>query len=76
VAFASVSALPPVLLIAGGGHHSLALLKDGTVRAWGLNYSGQLGDGTTTHRSTPVSIPGLTGVTAIASGALHSLALA
>jgi hypothetical protein len=61
--------------IAAGGGHSLALLSDGTVRAWGNNEAGQLGDGTTTHRSTPVRVTGLSGVTAIAAGAYHSLAL-
>jgi len=37
-----------------------------TVWAWGYNGSGELGDGTTTDRSMPVQVPGLTGVTAIA----------
>jgi hypothetical protein len=39
--------LSEVTAISGGGNHSLALLKNGTVKAWGLNGSGQLGDGTT-----------------------------
>ena len=55
--------------------HSLAVLRDGTVVAWGSNNDGQLGDGTTTDRSTPVPVPGLSGVTAVAAGATHSLAL-
>ena len=55
--------------------HSLALKSDGTVWAWGYNNYGQLGDGTTTDRHTPVSVSGLTGVTAIAGGYGHSLAL-
>jgi Regulator of chromosome condensation (RCC1) repeat len=43
--------------------------------AWGSNGSGQLGDGTTTDRTTPVQVSGFTGVTAIAAGTEHSLAL-
>ncbi|WP_019901379.1 Ig-like domain repeat protein [Salinispora arenicola] len=72
--------LPPgttVTAIAGGGSNSFALTSAGTVLAWGLNSSGQLGDGTTTNRSTPVDVnlpPGTT-VTAIAGGDRHSLAL-
>jgi alpha-tubulin suppressor-like RCC1 family protein len=36
--------------------HSIVVLSDGTVLAWGLNRAGQLGDGTTTARggATPV----------------------
>ena len=32
--------------IAGGATHSLALLQDGTVKAWGSNFTGELGYGT------------------------------
>ncbi|WP_425429908.1 hypothetical protein [Deinococcus hopiensis] len=52
--------------MAGGGGHSLALKTDGTVRAWGDNRTGQLGDGTTTSRSTPVTVSGLTNVVSLA----------
>ena len=31
--------------IAAGGAHTLAVLDDGTVKAWGEDYNGQLGDG-------------------------------
>ena len=61
--------------IAAGASHSLALLHDGTVMAWGQNSSGQLGDGTNSSRPTPTPIPGLTNVHAIAAGGSHSLAL-
>src|SRR5207247_4971351 len=55
--------------------HSLALRADGTVIAWGYNAFGQLGDGTTTTRTTPVPVRGLAGVTAITARDGHSLAL-
>ena len=37
------------------------LLADGTVYTWGFNAYGELGDGTTTERLTPVLVPGLSG---------------
>ncbi len=50
--------------LAGGGAHSLALRKDGTVYAWGANSAGQ------------TNVPaGLTNVVAIAAGSQHSVAL-
>ena len=67
-----------VVDVAAGFYHSLALLADGTVLAWGDNEWGQLGDGTTTNRSTPVQVSGLgpgSGVVAVAAGLWHSLAL-
>lgn len=42
--------------VAAGNYHSLARLDDGTVKAWGSNGSGELGDGTTTDRHTPVTV--------------------
>jgi alpha-tubulin suppressor-like RCC1 family protein len=43
--------------------------------AWGRNGDGQVGDGTTNHRSAPVSVSGLTDVIAMAGGYFHTLAL-
>jgi alpha-tubulin suppressor-like RCC1 family protein len=68
-----------VTAISAGFNHSLALRNDGTVRAWGLNSSGQLGDGTTTQRLSPVQVEEelgvpLSDVTSIAAGDFHSLA--
>ncbi len=64
--------------IVGGDSHGYTLKPDGTVWAWGWNGYGQLGDGTTTQRNTPVQVStstGLTDVTAIASGYYSGYAL-
>ncbi len=45
--------------IAVGGHHTCALLTDHTVRCWGANESGQLGDGTTITSPAPRAVVGL-----------------
>jgi alpha-tubulin suppressor-like RCC1 family protein len=67
--------LPDVIRATGGHQHSLALKNDGTVWAWGLNNYGQLGDGTTTNKLSPVQVSGLTGIIDIQAGWYHSLAL-
>jgi alpha-tubulin suppressor-like RCC1 family protein len=59
--------------IATGGFHSLAIRRDGTLWAWGFNWLGQLGDGTTTDRHRPVQV--LTDVVSVAAGWEHSLAI-
>jgi alpha-tubulin suppressor-like RCC1 family protein len=70
--------LPPsVRQISAGSNHNLALDADGQVWAWGDNAYGQLGDGTTTGRSTPAPVPGLPPIAKISAGlnAVSSLAL-
>lgn len=52
-----------------------ALVVPGTMLAWGSNNAGQLGDGTTTNHTAPVSVPGVAGINAIASGGGCVLAL-
>ncbi|NTX58519.1 hypothetical protein [Myxococcus sp. CA039A] len=48
--------------IAAGDSHSLALRSDGTAWGWGYNAFGEVGDGITSKRSTPVPVPGLIGI--------------
>ncbi len=62
-------------IIAGGGYYSFVLCKDGTVRTWGSNVSGQLGDSTFDNKNIPVLVKGLSGVIAIAGEGNHSIAL-
>jgi alpha-tubulin suppressor-like RCC1 family protein len=69
-----VVGLTNVTAIAGSTHGAYALRADGTVRAWGANSAGQLGDGqpcqepVTCGSRVPVQVSGLTGVTAVAGG--------
>ena len=68
-----------VLALAAGGSHTCALVGASGVKCWGDNASGQLGDGTTTNRTTPVSISGRPGslgrARALAGGGSHTCAL-
>ncbi|MGD0452381.1 MAG: IPT/TIG domain-containing protein [Solirubrobacteraceae bacterium] len=71
-----VSGVSGVTAIAAGARHSLALLSNGTVMAWGEDAFGELGDGSIVRsHQAPVAVSGLSGVTAIAAGGEHSLAL-
>ena len=74
-AVSTVSGLSEITATATGNAHQLALRSDGTVMAWGANTFGQLGDGTTENRATPVKVNGLSSVETIAAGEAHSLAL-
>ena len=51
--------------IAVGGSHACAITSSSTVVCWGANDYGQLGDGSYTNRSKPVTTKGLSGVSAI-----------
>jgi alpha-tubulin suppressor-like RCC1 family protein len=75
-----VVALSDVVAVEGGGsHNGYALRADGTVRAWGNNGFGQLGNDWTSNVTggspVPVPVVNLTDVTAIASGTSTAYAL-
>ncbi|MGL6129366.1 RCC1 domain-containing protein, partial [Chryseobacterium artocarpi] len=54
---------------------TLAIKTDGTLWAWGYNSFGQLGDGTITHRYTPISIGTVTDRQSVALGSYHGLVI-
>ena len=82
-----VSKSSPVQTIAGGtnwkqvaagsaGIHTAAIKTDGTLWSWGFNVSGQLGDNTTTNKSSPVqTITGGTNWKQVACGYRHTAAV-
>jgi alpha-tubulin suppressor-like RCC1 family protein len=57
-----------------GANHTVAIRTNGTLYAWGLNSSGQLGLGDTTIRSSPVQI-GTSSWTAVSAGDAHTVAI-
>ena len=74
--------LPPTVTptkISAGDKHTCSLLSDGTVRCWGFNKSGQLGDGFLTDSFTPRVVqdpiagpPSLVGATDVSVGGGHT----
>ena len=71
----STTALPAksVKYVALGINHSAAITKDGSLYMWGYNYYGELGNGTTTDRYTPVKI--MDNVASVSLGNYHSAAI-
>lgn len=66
-----------VAISAGGradaiADHTCALTASGTAYCWGSNTRGQLGDGTTADRSTPVPVAGNVTFTSLTAGGLHT----
>jgi alpha-tubulin suppressor-like RCC1 family protein len=67
--------LTDVVSVSAGYYHTVALKSDGTVWACGFNLSGQMGDGTTETRYTPVQVSNLTDVSAIETGTHHNFVI-
>lgn len=77
----AVAGLTGATQIAAGSGHSCAVVTGGTVRCWGANDFGQLGDPSVAttlpddRSAEPVTVASLSGATAVAAGNDHSCAL-
>ncbi|CAB4878412.1 MAG: hypothetical protein F2799_05855 [Actinobacteria bacterium] len=71
---AAQAAVQPPQITAGVAH-SCVVISGGTIKCWGYNGWGTLGNGTTTDSSLPVSVSGITTATQVAAGDYYSCAL-
>jgi alpha-tubulin suppressor-like RCC1 family protein len=65
----------PISRLSAGADHTCHVSAGGTVSCWGDNAYGELGDGTTINRETPVTVPGIAGASAVSAGSHHTCAL-
>ena len=73
---APVQGLGPVADFAAGGYHACAIMSDRTVKCWGRNVRGQVGDGTINSPVVqPHAVVGLNNVASLSLGTYHSCAL-
>jgi alpha-tubulin suppressor-like RCC1 family protein len=70
-----VAGVTNVVALGSGRSYSCALLRDGTVRCWGVRSEGQLGNGSVAGSGAPSAVLNVQGANAIAVGLRHACAL-
>src|SRR5206468_3603491 len=60
--------------ISSGYYHTCGVNQSGTLKCWGANFDGEIGDGTTTDRHTPTTI-NLANVAWLGAGVDHTCAV-
>lgn len=58
--------------VSAGGTHTCEVITGGTVKCWGRNNYGQLGNKTNTNANTPLTVVGVSGVTKLSAGYTHT----
>ena len=79
----SSSNMPTATAVSAGWGHTCALINDGSMRCWGNDCNGELGDGvvnpdcsvTNVISAKPVKVLNITQATAIAAGGYHTCAI-
>jgi hypothetical protein len=70
-----VAGVSDAAAISSGGGHGCALhARLGTVKCWGANAFGQLGNGSTGDSSAAVTVSGISGASTISAGDIHTCA--
>jgi alpha-tubulin suppressor-like RCC1 family protein len=75
VAAVDVLGIANATAVGAGSAHSCALLSTGSIRCWGSNTYGQLGDGSKEDALRPVDVAGISNAVAISAGGWHTCAL-
>lgn len=70
-----VSDITSAIQVSAGSRHSLALLDNGTIMAWGANNAGELGLGDNDERLEPVAVPGISDAVHVSAGDRFTLAV-
>ncbi|MGA9761079.1 MAG: hypothetical protein WBQ14_01470 [Gaiellaceae bacterium] len=71
----AVVGLTDVVSISAGGSHTCALLSDHTIKCWGEDWVGEIGDGENGWRLSPVPVNGITNAAQVSAGGFHTCAL-
>jgi alpha-tubulin suppressor-like RCC1 family protein len=71
----TVKSISGAVGIAAGRFHTCAVLRDGAVRCWGANDTGQLGHASAELSDIPVAVGGIASARAVAAGQAHTCAL-